>query len=67
MIDLPNARWFKSSGSPNADTCVEVAFLAAGRVGVRDSTDPAGPALVFTGEQWDRFIAGVRVAPRRTE
>ncbi|WP_330183632.1 DUF397 domain-containing protein [Nocardia sp. NBC_01503] len=57
MIDLSDARWFKSSKSPNADTCVEIAHLAAGAVGVRDSKDSAGPALVFSGEQWDRFLA----------
>ncbi|WP_084520261.1 DUF397 domain-containing protein [Nocardia mexicana] len=29
-------------------------------VGVRDSKDPAGPALVFTPAQWDEFLAGPR-------
>ncbi|QLY29303.1 DUF397 domain-containing protein [Nocardia huaxiensis] len=65
MTDLSNARWFKSSKSPNADTCVEVAFLDTDLVGVRDSKDPTGPALVFDGLQWDRFIAGVRASRHR--
>ncbi|WP_460770986.1 DUF397 domain-containing protein [Nocardia tengchongensis] len=56
MIDLSNARWFKSSKSPNADACVEIAHLSAGAVGVRDSKDPTGPALVFSADQWDRFL-----------
>ncbi|AYF76248.1 DUF397 domain-containing protein [Nocardia yunnanensis] len=56
-FDLSTAQWFKSSKSPNASECVEVAFLGDAKfVGVRDSKDPAGPALVFSGEQWDRFL-----------
>lgn len=57
MTDLSNARWFKSTKSPNADTCVEIAHLSTGSVGVRDSTDPRGPALVFSADQWDSFLA----------
>ncbi|GAB0108523.1 hypothetical protein JMUB6875_75440 [Nocardia sp. JMUB6875] len=56
--ELANAEWFKSSRSANASECVEVAFVGerAHIVGVRDSKDPTGPALVFSGEQWDRFL-----------
>ncbi|MFF2551310.1 DUF397 domain-containing protein [Nocardia sp. NPDC058058] len=54
-IDLSQAKWFKSSRSPNASECVEVAFIDS-HVGVRDSKDAGGPALVFSGEQWDRFL-----------
>jgi hypothetical protein len=28
-------------------------------VGVRDSKNPTGPALVFTPGEWDAFTAGV--------
>ncbi|WP_067537234.1 DUF397 domain-containing protein [Nocardia crassostreae] len=57
LIDLAGAEWFKSTRSqPNAD-CVEIAHLRAGAVGVRDSKDPNGPVLVFSGGQWDRFLA----------
>ncbi|MFI2283961.1 DUF397 domain-containing protein [Nocardia beijingensis] len=56
--DLPGARWFKSSRSGSKD-CVEVAFLDGGRIGVRDSKNPTGPALVFTPGEWDAFTAGV--------
>ncbi|WP_040858946.1 DUF397 domain-containing protein [Nocardia niigatensis] len=58
ITDNSNARWFKSSRSADANECVEIAFIGRGAsiVGVRDSKDPAGPALVFTGQQWDRFL-----------
>ncbi|MGW4243476.1 DUF397 domain-containing protein [Nocardia sp. NPDC004722] len=57
--ELTVANWFKSSYSGGGQECVEVAFLPGG-VGVRDSKDPGGPALVFSGEQWDRFVGWVR-------
>ncbi|MER7452730.1 DUF397 domain-containing protein [Nocardia beijingensis] len=58
-VDLSGARWFKSSRSSGGKECVEVAFLEGGRVGVRDSKNPTGPALVFTPGEWDAFTAGV--------
>ncbi|WP_405489977.1 DUF397 domain-containing protein [Nocardia sp. NBC_00511] len=60
MNEKPSAAsWFKSSRSTNASECVEVAFVGthAHGVGVRDSKDPTGPALSFTGDQWDAFLA----------
>ncbi|MFC9997949.1 DUF397 domain-containing protein [Nocardia sp. NPDC127526] len=58
-VDLSGARWFKSSYSESSGTCVEVAFLDEGMVGVRDSKNPTGPALVFTPGEWSAFTAGV--------
>ncbi|MFI6778957.1 DUF397 domain-containing protein [Nocardia sp. NPDC050412] len=45
-IDLPEAKWFKSSHSTGNDTCMEIAHLGEGRGGVRDPKNPTGPALV---------------------
>ncbi|WP_194852934.1 DUF397 domain-containing protein [Nocardia sp. SYP-A9097] len=59
-IDLSEANWFKSSYSEGGAQCVEVAWLAGGKVGVRDSKNPNGPALVFTPGEWDAFAVGVR-------
>lgn len=58
-IDMSDAQWFKSSRSSKASECVEVAFVgsSAAHVGVRDSKNPAGPALIFTARQWDAFLA----------
>ncbi|MET9024831.1 DUF397 domain-containing protein [Nocardia sp. NPDC004168] len=58
-VDLSGARWFKSSRSSGGKECVEVAFLDGGHVGVRDSKNPTGPALVFAPGEWDAFTAGV--------
>ncbi|NKY26477.1 DUF397 domain-containing protein [Nocardia gamkensis] len=56
---LSDATWFKSSYSSADRDCVEVAFLREGLVGVRDSKNPAGPAIVFTPSVWDRFTTRV--------
>lgn len=37
-----------------------VAKLSGGRVGVRDSKDRSGPALVFTPAEWAAFTRWVR-------
>ncbi|NKY89648.1 DUF397 domain-containing protein [Nocardia veterana] len=57
--DLCGAKWFKSSFSTSTKDCVEVAFLDDA-VGVRDSKDPTGPALLFTPAQWSSFTAAVQ-------
>lgn len=57
-MDLTEARWRKSSrSSGNGGDCVEVADNLPGVVGVRDSKDPTGPALVFGPASWRAFVA----------
>lgn len=58
IADLSSARWYKSSRSSAGSECVEVAHLDGGHVGVRDSKNPNGPALVFTPSEWDAFLSG---------
>lgn len=59
-VDLSGAKWFKSSRSTATRECVEVAFLDSGTVGVRDSMNPGGGALVFTADEWDAFTGTMR-------
>lgn len=55
--DLSRAVWFKSSRSNGqGGNCVECATNLPGIVAVRDSKDPAGPALIFTPEAWRAFL-----------
>ncbi|MEU1522781.1 DUF397 domain-containing protein [Nocardia rhamnosiphila] len=60
MTDLSRAEWFKSSRSQGGSDCVEAAHLDNGQVGVRDSKNPTGPALIFTPGEWDAFLAGAK-------
>ncbi|MFR9771764.1 DUF397 domain-containing protein [Nocardia sp. SC052] len=57
--NLSEAKWFKSSRSQAGKECVEVAFLGEGLVGVRDSKNPTGPALVFTPGEGNTFTTGI--------
>ncbi len=60
MTNLTGARWRKSTRSGNGNNCVEVANNLPGVVGVRDSKDPTGPALVFGPEAWQAFVTHAR-------
>ncbi|MDG4779640.1 DUF397 domain-containing protein [Micromonospora sp. WMMD961] len=51
---LAVAAWRKSSRSGDEGACVEVAALPR-LVAVRDSKDPAGPALLFATAAWTAF------------
>lgn len=63
-LDLSRAAWVKSSYSNgNEGECVEFApgiAATAGVVPVRDSKDPAGPALVFPAGAWGSFTTALR-------
>jgi hypothetical protein len=51
--------WRKSSFSSINGACVEVR-TDGDTVQVRDTKDPDGPVLGFTGDEWAAFTAGVR-------
>jgi Domain of unknown function (DUF397) len=57
---LAEVRWRKSRHSNNNGNCVETAFLADGRVAVRDSKDREGPTLIYTPPEWHAFIKGAK-------
>ncbi|MFE4826718.1 DUF397 domain-containing protein [Streptomyces sp. NPDC056672] len=52
----PESAWSKSSySSQDGGNCVEIADLT-GAVGVRDSKDKTGPALVVPAAAWTSFV-----------
>jgi Domain of unknown function (DUF397) len=58
---LHDAIWTKSARSgPTGGNCVEVTFLPDGKVAMRNSRQPDGPALIFTRAEWDAFVGGAR-------
>jgi hypothetical protein len=59
-LDLSRATWRKSTHSNNGGNCIEIARMTADAIAVRDSTDPVGPKLAFTPDQWRAFIAALK-------
>jgi hypothetical protein len=53
--------WIKASKSDSGGNCVEIRGHA-GAIAVRESKDPAGPVLRFTGREWEAFLDGARNA-----
>jgi hypothetical protein len=58
-MDQSHTVWRKSSYSGSQTNCVEVADLDH-VIAVRDSKDPAGPALTFGPAAWASFVATMK-------
>jgi Domain of unknown function (DUF397) len=52
--------WTKSSLSHANGQCVEIANIADGQVGMRDSKNITGPVLGISREEWRAFLGGIR-------
>jgi Domain of unknown function (DUF397) len=60
-MGIGHVTWRKSSYSGSSGgNCVEVAQFPASAIAMRDSKDPDGPRLVFTPDEWQAFVAGVK-------
>jgi hypothetical protein len=58
--DLGNEGWHKPWSGTNGGNCVEAMKLSDGRVALRQSTDPDGPALIYTHHEMATFIRGAK-------
>ncbi|MFD6425772.1 MULTISPECIES: DUF397 domain-containing protein [unclassified Streptomyces] len=52
--------WAKPWSGGNGGNCVETLKLADGRVAVRQSADPDGPALIYSTGEMAAFIQGAK-------
>jgi hypothetical protein len=57
--DFSNVKFFKSSRSGDAGSCVEIG-IKDGHIAVRDSKNPDQGLLVFYDHEWNAFIQGVK-------
>lgn len=62
QIDLSNVEWLRSEGGDEepGGGRIEVAFLDDGTTLMRDGEEPEGPVLVFTPQEWEAFVGGVK-------
>jgi uncharacterized protein DUF397 len=58
--DLGTQGWVKPWSGPNGGNCVEAKKLPGGRIAMRQSTDPAGPALIFSPAEIRAFVEGAK-------
>ncbi|MFD5317161.1 DUF397 domain-containing protein [Streptomyces sp. NPDC127098] len=58
--ELGTEGWRKPWSGTNGGNCVEAMKLADGRVALRQSTDPDGPALIYTQHEIETFIRGAK-------
>ncbi len=58
--DLGTDGWLKPWSGSNGGDCLEAKKLPGGRVALRQSTDPAGPALILEPNEIRAFITGAK-------
>jgi hypothetical protein len=58
--NLGTEGWHKPWSGPNGGACVEAKKLNDGRVALRQSTDPDGPALICSNHDITQFILGAK-------
>ncbi|OKJ91829.1 hypothetical protein AMK33_34710 [Streptomyces sp. CB02400] len=58
--ELGSEGWHKPWSGGNGGNCLEAMKLEDGRIAVRQSTDPDGPALIYTSAEMTAFIEGAK-------
>jgi Domain of unknown function (DUF397) len=58
--DLGPEGWHKPWSSPNGGDCLEAKKLPGGRVALRQSSDPGGPALILEANEIRAFVHGAK-------
>ena len=59
-MSVENAPRFRTSSFCHVGGCVAVASLADGRIAIRHHKVREGPVLIFTAQEWQAFVAGVK-------
>ncbi|MFH8518784.1 DUF397 domain-containing protein [Streptomyces gelaticus] len=60
---MSSPTWQKSSYCAQGNSCVHVAALSPGTVGLTESADPAGAVLRTTPDAWAAFVRTLKENP----
>lgn len=58
--DLGDEGWVRPWSGSNGGDCLEAKKLSGGRVALRQSTDPGGPALILLPNEIRAFVTGAK-------
>jgi hypothetical protein len=60
-LHCDSGSWRRSSRCSSESTCVEVALLSDGLIGIRDAKQPSGsPHLAVDRHSWRAFVRGLK-------
>lgn len=59
-FDSAAARWERPAAEDGTPGELEVGFAENGLVAMRRADDPDGTMLIYTPEEWEAFVGGVR-------
>lgn len=59
-FDTAAARWVRPDADDGSPGEIEIGFADSGLVAMRRFDDPEGPILIYTPEEWEAFVGGVR-------
>ncbi|WP_030144298.1 DUF397 domain-containing protein [Glycomyces sp. NRRL B-16210] len=59
-FDTAAARWARPDADDGTPGELEIGFADNGLVAIRRCDDPEGTVLIYTPEEWEAFVGGVR-------
>ncbi|WP_100444496.1 DUF397 domain-containing protein [Glycomyces xiaoerkulensis] len=59
-FDADAARWVRPDAAEGTPGELEIGFAPDGLVAIRRADDPGGTILIYTPDEWEAFVGGVR-------
>ncbi|WP_035738132.1 DUF397 domain-containing protein [Glycomyces arizonensis] len=59
-FDSAAARWERPEADDGTPGELEIGFAENGLVAMRRADDPGGTVLIYTPDEWEAFVGGVR-------
>ncbi|MFB9662910.1 DUF397 domain-containing protein [Glycomyces mayteni] len=60
QFDTAAARWVRPDADDGTPGELEIGFATNGLVAMRRTDDPEGTILIYTPDEWEAFVGGVR-------